>query len=131
MVSIKLNEIYVPFKCLAISFRQLIIILTLSTEINKKFQTYIHRSSYWRCSIKNVFLKISQSLQENTRPATQVFSCELCEIFKNACFKNTTGEVLLDTQILNTEKIKRQVLIKRQVFQSFYDANTRHIQVRF
>ena len=74
---------------------------------------------------KNVFLKISQSLQENTRPATQVFSCELCEIFKNTCFKNTTGEVLLDTQILNTEKIKRQV------FQSFYDANTRHIQVRF
>ena len=125
MVSIKLNEIYVPVKCLAMSFRQLIIILTLSTEINKKFQTYIHRSSYWRCSIKNVFLKISQSLQENTRPATQVFSCELCEIFKNTCFKNTTGEVLLDTQILNTEKIKRQV------FQSFYDANTRHIQVRF
>ena len=70
---------------------------------------------YKKCVLEN-----SQSLQENTRPATQVFSCELCEIFKN-----TTGEVLLDTQILNTEKIKRQV------FQSFYDANTRHIQVRF
>ena len=46
-----------------------------------------------RCSLKNVFLKISQNLQENTWPRTcnfikketlaQVFSCEFCEISKN------------------------------------------------
>ena len=45
------------------------------------------------CSVKKVFLKISQNSQENTcarvsflRPATlltQVFSCEFCEISKN------------------------------------------------
>ena len=49
-----------------------------------------------RCSVKNVFLEISQSSQENScprayrlRPATllkkktlaQVFSCEFCEFF--------------------------------------------------
>ena len=68
---------------------------TLSTAIN--------RSSHQRCSIKKVFLKISQNSQENTcarvsscRPharnfikretLAQVFSCEFCEIFKNTFF---------------------------------------------
>ena len=54
------------------------------------------------CSIKKVFLKISQNSQENTcarglRPATlfkketlaQVFSCEFCEISKNISFYRT------------------------------------------
>ena len=42
-----------------------------------------------RCSVKKVFLEISQNSQENTRvfftkeTLTQVFSCEFCEISKN------------------------------------------------
>ena len=50
-----------------------------------------HRSSHRRCSVKKVFLEIWQTPQENTCTrvpflitVTQVFSCELCEIFKNA-----------------------------------------------
>ena len=50
------------------------------------------------CSVKNVFLEISQNSQENTsvRPATlskrvsgKVFSCECCEISKNTFFYRT------------------------------------------
>ena len=51
-----------------------------------------------RCSVKRVFLKISQNSQEN-RPETcnfikketveQVFSCEFHEIFKNTFFHRT------------------------------------------
>ena len=44
-----------------------------------------NRSSHLMCSMKKVFLKISQISQENT-PA-QVFSCEICKIFKNIHFK--------------------------------------------
>ena len=65
------------------------------------------RSSHWRCSIKKLFLKISQYSQENTcvgggrrrpgrRPATLIketptepFSCEYCEISQNSFFYRT------------------------------------------
>ena len=53
----------------------------------------------WRCSVKEVFIKISQNSWENTcmgacKPATlskkenpiNLFSCEFCEIFKNIFF---------------------------------------------
>ena len=42
-----------------------------------------------RCSVKKVFLEISQNSQENTcvffnkETLAQVFSCEFCEISKN------------------------------------------------
>ena len=60
-----------------------------------------------RCSIKKVFLKVSQNAQENTyakvsfliklqacnfikkETLLQVFSCESCEIFKNTYFYRT------------------------------------------
>ena len=52
-----------------------------------------------RCSIKKVFLKISQNLQENTfarvsflikiQALVQVISCEFCEISKNTFFYRT------------------------------------------
>ena len=52
------------------------------------------RSSHGRCSVKIVFLKISQISQENTcigdskkEAPTQLFSCEYCEIFKNTYFQ--------------------------------------------
>ena len=48
------------------------------------------------CSVENVFLEISQNLQENTcarlffnkkkESLAQVFSCEFCEISKNTFF---------------------------------------------
>ena len=61
------------------------------------------RSSHWRCSIKKVFIKISQNLQKNTgarasfliklpalariliekKTMAQVFSCEFCKTFKS------------------------------------------------
>ena len=42
----------------------------------------------WRCSIKMVFLEISQNLQENTcaRESFLMFSCKFCEISKNKFF---------------------------------------------
>ena len=47
-----------------------------------------------RCSVKKVFLEISQNSQENTcnfnnkETLTQVFSCEFCEIYKNTfCYR--------------------------------------------
>ena len=48
-----------------------------------------------RCSVKKVFLEISQNSQENTCARAsfliklQVFSCEFFEIFKNTLFHRT------------------------------------------
>ena len=67
----------------------------------------LFRSSHLRCSVKEVFLEISQNAQENTcvraslliklqacnfikkETLTQVFSCEFCEIFKSNFFYRT------------------------------------------
>ena len=54
----------------------------------------------WRCSVKNVFLEISQNSQENTsarvscnfiekETLAQVFSCEFCKISKNSFYYRT------------------------------------------
>ena len=54
----------------------------------------ILRRSHRRCSVKKVFLKISQISPENTcvgvpflvkKIPAQVFPCKICEIFKNTC----------------------------------------------
>ena len=37
-----------------------------------------------RCSLKTVFLKMSQNSKESP---TQVFSCKFCEIFKNNFYR--------------------------------------------
>ena len=39
----------------------------------------------WRCSVKKVFLKVSQNSQEN-ETLSQLFSCEFCEIFRHTFF---------------------------------------------
>ena len=47
--------------------------------------------------LKQVFLKISHISQENTfESPTQVFSCEICKIYKDTYFENiwTTASVL-------------------------------------
>ena len=63
------------------------------------------RSSHRKCSVKKVFLEISQHLQENTCARNsflikcfQVLSCEFCEIYKNTVFAEhlwTTASVKL------------------------------------
>ena len=72
-----------------------------SYETNDK----ISKSSHQTCFVNKVFLEISQNSQENTcardsvlivaggacnfikkESLAQVFSCEFCEIFKNAFF---------------------------------------------
>ena len=49
-----------------------------------------YRSNHRRCSVKKVFLKISQNSRENTCARDsfliKVFSCEFCEISKNTFF---------------------------------------------
>ena len=55
-----------------------------------------------RCSVKKVFLKISQNSQENTcASVSQVhaFSCEFCEIFKNTYFNRTPPVAAADVTI--------------------------------
>ena len=73
-----------------------------------------------RCSVKKVFLEISQNLQEKTcarvsflglRPATllkqrlwhRCFSCEYYEISKNTFFKEHLQWLLLNITLSNTE----------------------------
>ena len=82
-----------------------LLILFFSMTVCKSCSGCSTRSSHQRCSIKNVFLKISQISQENTcdrasfliklqaynnlikkESLTQVSSCEICEIFKKTFF---------------------------------------------
>ena len=56
------------------------------------------RSSHRRCSVKKLFLEISQNSQENTcAQVAQVFSCEFCEISKNKFFPELLRWLLLET----------------------------------
>ena len=64
----------------------------------KCFQIQLSEVVTWSCSVKKMFLKISQHSQENTcvevsfnkitvlKPLTQVFFREYCNIFKNNFF---------------------------------------------
>ena len=67
-----------------------------------KFTNFLKQQKQWRCSVKNVFIKISQYSHENTcvgvtlqafriatllETPTQMFSCEYCKIFKDTYFK--------------------------------------------
>ena len=87
------------------------------------------KSSHRRCSIKKVFLKISENSQENTcvrasflinlqaetcnfikkETLTQVFSCEFSEIFKNNFFAeqlratDSVQHKVYDFQVWNME----------------------------
>ena len=47
-----------------------------------KIQTVVLEAVVQRCSVKNVFLEISQNSQENTFPP--VFSCEFCKISEDS-----------------------------------------------
>ena len=76
--------------------------VSIANAFNKYFSPI--RNSYQRCSIKKVFLKISQntcarvSFLIKLQTLAQVFFCEFCEIFKNTFFTEhlwTTASVLL------------------------------------
>ena len=52
-------------------------------------QSIHYRSSHQRCSVKKLFLKVSQNSQENfikKETLAQMFSCEFCETFENTFF---------------------------------------------
>ena len=63
----------------------------LFTEIPPESEAAVQR-----CSVKKVFLEISQNSQENTcviflsRDSSTVIFCEICEISKNAFFYRTS-----------------------------------------
>ena len=63
---------------------------TLNTKMNRISYIVRSRSSHQRCSIKKVFLRISQNAEAcnfiKKEALAQVFSCEFCEIFKNTFF---------------------------------------------
>ena len=84
-----------------------------------------------RCSIKKVFLKISQISQEETcardsflirllqacnfikkEALSQVFSCEICEIFKNTFFIEHLWWLLL---LLHSEQDLHTVIKKKRI----------------
>ena len=88
-------------------------------------QIAYHRSSHRRCSIKNVFLKISQNLQESTcvkisfliklhgnfikrGTLAQVFSREFCEISENT-FSYRTYLVVASVILLSYYEIMFKV----------------------
>ena len=82
----------------------------ISKTLKTLWKYVLHRddelywSVHWRCSIKKMYLKISQISQETTYESllnkaaglelyqketlTQLLSCEICEIFKNAYFED-------------------------------------------
>ena len=90
----------------------------------KYSKTLTFKSSHQRCSMKKVFLEISQNSQENTcarasfliklqaynfikkETLTQVFSCEFCKIFKNTYFTEhlwtTASKVFSLSKNINT-----------------------------
>ena len=68
-------------------------LLIYITELQEVLEAVVQR-----CSVKKVFLEISQNSQENTcardsflinLSLAQVFSCEFCEISKNTFFHRT------------------------------------------
>ena len=65
------------------------LILTNSSSSFQNFCTIVTSLSseavVWRCSVKKVFLKVSQNSQEN-ETLSQLFSCEFCEIFRHTFF---------------------------------------------
>ena len=111
------------------------------------------RSSHQSCYIKKLFLKIYQYLQKtrmldslfNKETRTWMFSCEYCEIFKNAYFEEHMGTdafmcfpvsyrnflcyfrkdfnyTTLKTPTMNLEKMLKIMYQKRNYFSSFCSA---------
>ena len=76
------------------------------------------RSSHWRCSIKKVFLEISQNSQENTSTRVSFLSCRpkkrlwytgfpvnFVKFLRTPILQNTSGRLLLYSLILKSWKV--------------------------
>ena len=70
--------------------------LTPSAKWNTKENTSKNRSSHQRCSVK----KRLQLYQKDT--PTQLFSCEICPIFKNTYFEENLQTTVYKTELLNS-----------------------------
>ena len=80
------------------------ILLTDSNAWYGTFSDFMAEAVPRRCSVKKMFLQISQNSQENTctiepqvcnfikkETLAQVFSCEFCKISKNIFLQSTSG----------------------------------------
>ena len=92
-----------------------------------------------RCSVKKMFLEVSQNSQENTcarvsfliklqteacnfikkETLTQVFSYEFCEISKNIFFRRTP---LVAAYVIRYQKTKQAKNGKKTIFERLYGA---------
>ena len=90
--------------------RKIMNVLTKRTEANVKNLT---AAVAQRCSVKKVFLEISQNSQENTSARVsfliKLFSCEFCEISKNT-FSCRTPLVAASEFVLVSLKINSKIL---------------------
>ena len=94
-----------------------------------KFKHLKNQKQPPRCSLKKVFLKVPENLQENTcleslfnkfaglRPKTllqmrlqQVFYCEFCEIFENKFFTEHLQVTASNTQAVVTNHVQIHLL---------------------
>ena len=99
----------IPSSCIFIKLYRTVVCIEIKFP-GKKSQLDISRATEavaWRCSVKKVFVKVSQNSEKNTcarvsfsiklqvRPGNlkkalaQVFSCEFCETFWNIFFYRT------------------------------------------
>ena len=78
-------------------------IISVYREIVKSLKSFF-RSSYQRCSIKKLFLKISQYHGKTT--PTEVFSYEYCKIFKNIYFEEYLRASTFESYHLNRWKFQ-------------------------
>ena len=79
--------------CFVLFLRKHLLHFLCCLFIQKKVQVKISEAAVRRCSLKQVFLEISQCFGAlkayifiKKEIQTQVFSCEYCEIFKNSFF---------------------------------------------
>ena len=101
----------------------MLIEMFLTKEGKKQLQRSLKESSiyciliFYRSSHLRCFIEISLNSEENTFtrifflikvPASQVFSCEFCEIFKNTCFtehlRTTASDFLPSIQLIRANQ---------------------------
>ena len=76
-----------------------------------KIQKVVLEAVVQRCSVKKVFLEISQNSQENTCPP--VFSCEFCKISEDSfSYKTIIHDKTLDqkSSLLISRKLQKSII---------------------
>ena len=119
-------------------------IVNISSSLVSNFVFFLKdqiRSSYRRCSVKKVYLKISQISQENTcvgvsffsglRPATllkrdskQVFSCEIYHILTNTYYEEHLWTTASVRCFISSYLLRRgHVVFLYPLFKIFFDTD--------